>query len=71
MMMAAIPGEWWISDGKGVDPISVFASSLAGSTFGVLVAIISVLDDFDGAGIFLPPPEFLFAMARDKLISAS
>ena len=71
MMMAAIPGEWWISDGKVVeDPISVFASSLAGSTFGVLVAIISVLTMISMAlaGI-LASSRFLFAMARDKLIS--
>ena len=71
MMMAAIPGDWWISDGKVVeDPISVFAAALAGSTFGVFVAIISVLTMISMAlaGI-LASSRFLFAMARDKLIS--
>ena len=71
MMMAAIPGEWWFNDdGKVVeDPISVFAAELAGSTFGVIVAIISVLTMISMAlaGI-LASSRFLFAMARDKLL---
>ena len=71
MMMAAIPGEWWFNaDGKVVeDPVSVFAAELAGSTFGVLVAIISVLTMISMAlaGI-LASSRFLFAMARDKLL---
>jgi amino acid transporter len=71
MMMAAIPGEWWFGeDGKVVeDPISVFAAELAGSTFGVIVAIISVLTMISMAlaGI-LASSRFLFAMARDKLL---
>jgi len=72
MMMAAIPGEWWFNaDGKVVeDPISVFAAELAGSTFGVMVAILSVLTMISMAlaGI-LASSRFLFAMARDNLIS--
>lgn len=71
MMMAAVPGEWWFNDdGKVVeDPISVFAAELAGSTFGVIVAIISVLTMISMAlaGI-LASSRFLFAMARDKLL---
>ncbi|MDP6194584.1 MAG: amino acid permease [Candidatus Poseidonia sp.] len=71
MMMAAIPGEWWFGeDGKVVeDPVSVFAAELAGSTFGVIVAIISVLTMISMAlaGI-LASSRFLFAMARDKLL---
>ena len=72
MMMAAIPGEWWFNeDGKVVeDPISVFAAELAGSTFGVVVAIVSVLTMISMAlaGI-LASSRFLFAMARDNLLS--
>lgn len=70
MMMAAIPGEWWIADGKVVEnPISVFAEHLAGTEFGVLVAIISVLTMISMAlaGI-LASSRFLFAMSRDNLL---
>lgn len=70
MMMAAIPGEWWMVDGKVVEnPVSVFAEHLAGSEFGVLVAIVSVLTMISMAlaGI-LASSRFLFAMSRDNLL---
>jgi APA family basic amino acid/polyamine antiporter len=69
-MMAAIPGEWWMVDGEVVEnPISVFAEHLAGSEFGVLVAIVSVLTMISMAlaGI-LASSRFLFAMSRDNLL---
>lgn len=70
MMMAVLPGEWWMKDGKAIEnPISVFAEHLAGSEFGVLVAIISVLTMISMAlaGI-LASSRFLFAMSRDNLL---
>lgn len=69
-MMAAIPGEWWMVDGEVVEnPISVFAEHLAGSKFGVLVAMVSVLTMISMAlaGI-LASSRFLFAMSRDNLL---
>ncbi|MGB1587651.1 MAG: amino acid permease [Poseidonia sp.] len=70
MMMAVIPGEWWMEDGKAIEnPISVFAAQLAGTKFGVLVAIISVLTMISMAlaGV-LASSRFLFAMSRDNLL---
>jgi len=69
-MMAVLPGEWWMKDGKVIEnPISVFAEHIAGSEFGVLVAIISVLTMISMAlaGI-LASSRFLFAMSRDNLL---
>jgi APA family basic amino acid/polyamine antiporter len=70
MMMAVLPDQWWMKDGKAIEnPISVFAEHLAGSEFGVFVAIISVLTMISMAlaGI-LASSRFLFAMARDNLL---
>mgnify|MGYP001221751017 CR=1 FL=1 len=70
LMMAAIPGEWWIEDGAVVEnPIFVFAEVVAGSSFGVFAAALSVLTMISMAlaGI-LASSRFLFAMARNKLL---
>jgi amino acid transporter len=71
LMMAAIPGEWWVgSDGKIVEnPIFVFAEKVAGTEFGIFAAIISVLAMISMAlaGI-LASSRFLFAMGQDKLL---
>ncbi len=72
-MMAAMPGEWWMQDGKAIEnPISVFATHLAGTEFGVVVAIISVLTMISMAlaGV-LASSRFLFAMSRDNLLPQS
>ena len=70
LMMASIPGEWWIVDGKVVeDPIYVFAKSVVNTKFGVFAAILSVLTMISMAlaGI-MASSRFLFAMARDNLL---
>lgn len=72
MMMATIPGEWWIDadTGKVVeDPITRFAEALAGTEFGIIAAVLSVLTMISMAlaGI-LASSRFLFAMARDNLL---
>ena len=71
LMMAAIPGEWWVgADGKIVEnPIFVFAEKVAGTEFGIFAAIISVLAMISMAlaGI-LASSRFLFAMGQDKLL---
>ncbi len=55
MMMAVLPDQWWMKDGK--KPTSVFAEHLAGSEFGVFVAIISVLTMISMASpVFSHPP---------------
>lgn len=73
LMMAAIPGEWWIVEGEVVEnPIYVFAEQVAGSKFGIFAAILSVLTMISMAlaGI-LASSRFLFAMARDNLLPQS
>ena len=70
LMMATIPGEWWIVDGKVVEnPIYEFARVIAGTELGVIAAALSVLTMISMAlaGI-LASSRFLFAMARDKLL---
>lgn len=72
MMMAVIPGEWWIDadTGKVVeDPITRFAEALAGTEFGIIAAVLSVITMISMAlaGI-LASSRFLFAMARDNLL---
>ncbi len=71
LMMASIPGEWWIgSDGKVVeDPIYVFAEHVVNTKFGIFAAVLSVLTMISMAlaGI-LASSRFLFAMARDNLL---
>jgi len=70
LMMASIPGEWWIVDGKVVeDPIYVFAKSVVNTKFGIFAAILSVLTMISMAlaGI-MASSRFLFAMARDNLL---
>ncbi|MCH1422424.1 MAG: amino acid permease [Candidatus Poseidoniaceae archaeon] len=70
LMMAAIPGEWWMQDGKVVEnPIFVFAEKVAGTEFGIFAAILSVLTMISMAlaGI-LASSRFLFAMSRDNLL---
>ena len=71
LMMASIPGEWWIgTDGKVVeDPIYVFAEHVVNTKFGIFAAILSVLTMISMAlaGI-LASSRFLFAMARDNLL---
>ena len=71
LMMASIPGEWWIgTDGKVVeDPIYVFAEHVVNTKFGIVAAILSVLTMISMAlaGI-LASSRFLFAMARDNLL---
>lgn len=74
MMMATIPGEWWISaDGSVVeDPIYVFVDAVAGSKVGAIAAVLAVLTMISMAlaGI-LAASRFLFAMARDNLLPQS
>ncbi len=73
IMMAAIPGEWWVNGGVTVeDPIYKFISTVAGTKIGVLAAILAVLTMISMAlaGI-LAASRFLFAMARDNLLPQS
>ena len=74
MMMATIPGEWWLnSDGSTIeDPIYKFVETVAGSKVGVIAAILAVLTMISMAlsGI-LAASRFLFAMARDNLLPQS
>ncbi len=74
MMMATIPGEWWVnSDGSTIeDPVYKFVETVAGSKIGVIAAILAVLTMISMAlsGI-LAASRFLFAMARDKLLPQS
>jgi amino acid transporter len=73
IMMAAIPGEWWISDGVTIeDPIYIFVSTVAGTKVGVVAAILAVLTMISMAlaGI-LAASRFLYAMAKDKLLPQS
>ena len=71
MMMATIPGEWWVSsDGSTPeDPIYIFVDAVAGTKVGVLAAILAILTMISMAlaGI-LAASRFLFAMARDNLL---
>ena len=70
LMMASIPGEWWIVDGEVVeDPIYVFATHVVNTEFGIIAAVLSVLTMISMAlaGI-LASSRFLFAMARDNLL---
>lgn len=71
LMMAAIPGEWWLdSNGNVVEnPIFIFAEEVAGTKFGIFAAIVSVLTMISMAlaGI-LAASRFLFAMSRDNLL---
>ena len=71
LMMAAIPGEWWLdSSGEVVEnPIFIFAEEVAGTKFGIFAAIVSVLTMISMAlaGI-LAASRFLFAMSRDNLL---
>jgi amino acid transporter len=71
LMMAAIPGEWWLDpNGEVVEnPIFIFAEEVAGTKFGIFAAIISVLTMISMAlaGI-LASSRFLFAMSRDNLL---
>ena len=71
LMMASIPGEWWIgTDGEVVeDPINVFAEHVVNTKFGIFAAVLSVLTMISMAlaGI-LASSRFLFAMARDNLL---
>ena len=71
LMMAAIPGEWWLDPNGDVveNPIFIFAEEVAGTKFGIFAAIISVLTMISMAlaGI-LAASRFLFAMSRDNLL---
>ena len=72
LMMAAIPGEWWLDPTNGEvveNPIFIFAEEVAGTKFGIFAAIISVLTMISMAlaGI-LAASRFLFAMSRDNLL---
>ena len=74
MMMAAIPGEWWTnSDGSTIeDPVYKFVETVAGSTVGVIAAVLAVLTMISMAlAGLLASSRFLFAMARDKLLPQS
>jgi APA family basic amino acid/polyamine antiporter len=74
MMMATIPGEWWISSNGSTieDPIYKFVETVAGSKVGVFAAFLAVLTMISMAlaGI-LAASRFLFAMARDGLLPQS
>ena len=70
MMMAAMPDQWWIKDGKPLeDPIYAFATHVMGTRLGLLAAAISVLTMISMAlaGV-LASSRFLFAMSRDNLL---
>jgi amino acid transporter len=71
MMMATLPGEWWLdsSGNPREDPIYAFVDAVAGSKIGVIAAILSILTMISMAlaGI-LAASRFLFAMARDNLL---
>lgn len=71
IMMAALPGEWWL-DASGYpreDPIFAFVDAVAGTRIGVVAAILAILTMISMAlaGI-LAASRFLFAMARDNLL---
>ena len=71
MMMATIPGEWWISSDGSIpeDPIYIFVDAVAGTKVGVFAAVLAILTMISMAlaGI-LAASRFLFAMARDNLL---
>tara|TARA_B100001094_G_scaffold94129_1_gene90022 strand:- start:2833 stop:4512 length:1680 start_codon:yes stop_codon:yes gene_type:complete len=71
LMMAAIPGEWWLDANGNVveNPIFIFAEKVAGTKFGIFAAVVSVLTMISMAlaGI-LAASRFLFAMSRDNLL---
>ena len=73
IMMAAIPGEWWVANGETIeDPIYAFVSTVAGTKVGVVAACLAILTMISMAlsGI-LAASRFLFAMARDSLLPQS
>jgi len=70
MMMAVMPDQWWMKDGKPLeDPIYAFATHVMGTRLGLLAAAISVLTMISMAlaGV-LASSRFLFAMSRDNLL---
>ncbi|MDP6333833.1 MAG: amino acid permease [Candidatus Poseidoniaceae archaeon] len=74
MMMATIPGDWWVSSDGTIpeDPIYIFVNAVAGSKIGVIAAVLAILTMISMAlaGI-LAASRFLFAMARDNLLPQS
>lgn len=71
IMMASLPGEWWLdaSGNPREDPVYAFVDAVAGSRIGVIAAILAILTMISMAlaGI-LASSRFLFAMARDNLL---
>ena len=71
MLMATLPGEWWISnDGTPIEnPIYVFAKVVGGSKIAFAAAILAILTMISMAlaGI-LAASRYLFGMGRDNLL---
>ncbi len=71
MLMATMPGEWWIgTNGEAIEnPIYVFAKLVGGSTIGFIAAILAILTmiSMSLAGI-LAASRYLFGMGRDNLL---
>lgn len=71
VMMASIPGEWWLtSEGKPrEDTVYAFVDAVAGTKIGIFIALLAFLTMISGAlaGV-LASSRFLFAMSRDNLL---
>ncbi len=71
VMMASVPGEWWLNDGgePREDSVFAFVDAVAGTRIGIFMAILAILTMISGAlaGV-LASSRFLFAMSRDNLL---
>jgi len=71
VMMASIPGEWWLNaDGSPrEDTVYAFVDAVSGTEIGIFIALLAFLTMISGAlaGV-LASSRFLFAMSRDNLL---
>ncbi len=71
IMMAAVPGEWWLNDDRSTNeaPIYVFVDQVLSNEIAIFIAALAVLTMISGAlAGLLASSRFLFAMARDNLL---
>lgn len=71
IMMAAVPGEWWLNDDRSTNeaPIYVFVDHVLSNEIAIFIAALAVLTMISGAlAGLLASSRFLFAMARDNLL---
>ena len=70
VMVSVLPTGWHMDHGHAIEnPIYVFAEHVAGSTVGVIAALLAIITmaSMALAGV-LSASRFLFAMARDNLL---